>query len=102
MATYRSTYMNYLYPHLRQDQRIIVIPFAAYCELNCAIGMNLTQGSKADLRCSGSAEDHYRWYLEDERVVGMSVYRLKNMWGDIAKRDVCSNPAGTGLGLVDQ
>ena len=42
--------------------------------------------------------------MTDARVVGLFVYRLKNLWQttDMSQLDVCQNPWGTGLGLVDR
>ena len=36
----------------------------------------------------------------DPRVVGLFVYRLKDLWQarDMTKLDACQNPFGTGLG----
>lgn len=42
--------------------------------------------------------------MTDARVVGLFVYRLKNIWQttDMSQLDACQNPWGTGLGLVDR
>lgn len=100
IGSYQSLYHNFLYPALRPDQRIILVPFAAYCELNCPVGQNLS--AAADSVCGGKANDHIAWWQADEKVIGFSIYRMKVMWGSISGKDVCMNPAGTGLGLVDK
>ncbi len=35
MTHYQTVYRERLYPHLRPEQRIILLPFAAYCEIGC-------------------------------------------------------------------
>ena len=35
MAHYQMVYRERLYPHLRPEQRIVLLPFAAYCEIGC-------------------------------------------------------------------
>ena len=42
--------------------------------------------------------------MTDARVIGLFVYRLKNIWQttDMSQLDACQNPWGTGLGLVDR
>jgi hypothetical protein len=32
---YQDVYRERLYPHLRPEQRIVLLPFAAYCEIGC-------------------------------------------------------------------
>jgi hypothetical protein len=34
-AHYQMVYRERLYPHLRPEQRIVLLPFAAYCEIGC-------------------------------------------------------------------
>ena len=99
MDSYQSLYHTHLYASLRPDQKIILVPFAAYCEEKCPVGQNL---SAADSVCSGKARDHIGWFQADEKVIGFSIYRMKAMWGAIEGKDICLNPGGTGLGLVDK
>ena len=35
IAHYQAVYRERLYPHLRPDQRVVLLPFAAYCEIGC-------------------------------------------------------------------
>ena len=101
---YKAVYQSRLYPHLSPRQKVLLVPFAAYCEIGCAI--NSTIGGPgapaADARVLSSAQAHYQWASEDKRVAGLIVYRLKNLWQKSAGKDVCKNPSGTGLGLVDR
>ena len=83
------------------------MPFAAYCEIGCTPNTTIAgPGSPADPRCLGSAAAHLEWAESDPRVVGLFIYRLKDLWGgpelDTALLDACQNPSGTGLGLVDR
>lgn len=98
---YRETYISKLYPHLRPDQRVFLVPFAAYCEIGCPQNLRIAP-EPADSRCLSSARAHHEWLLSDDRVAGMFVYRLKNLWQNAGTKDPCVNPAGTGLGLVDR
>eukprot|EP00656_Telonema_subtile_P012271 TRINITY_DN16175_c0_g1_i1.p1 TRINITY_DN16175_c0_g1~~TRINITY_DN16175_c0_g1_i1.p1 ORF type:complete len:100 (+),score=16.62 TRINITY_DN16175_c0_g1_i1:138-437(+) len=66
---------------------------------NCPVGSNLSL--VGDAHCSNLARTHIEWLESDEKVIGISIYRLKNLWSDPLK-DVCLNPAGSGLGLVDR
>ena len=160
---YRDVYRERLYPHLRPEQKVLLLPFAAYCELGCQPNTTIAgphspncsdtpwgecwtgcpaQGAakggppwpcaggatppppghascnactcnaartscgdnRADARCLQSAEDHLAWAEDDPRVVGLFVYRLKDLWqaSDMSRLDACQNPFGTGLGLVDR
>jgi len=99
-APYEATYRSNLYPHLRADQRVLLVPFAAYCELGCAKNSTIAPGP-ADERCAAVARDYLAWAARDGRVAGFAIYRLKNLWRTDVTRDVCHNPDGTGLGLVD-
>jgi|EP01049_Picozoa_sp_SAG25_P007409 hypothetical protein len=100
---YQQVYQQRLYPHLRPEQRIILLPFAAYCEIGCTPNRTMAP-KRADARCLGSAAAHLRWAESDPRVVGLFVYRLKNLWqhSSMAQLDACENPWQTGLGLVDR
>lgn len=102
ITLFEKTYRDKLYPHLRDDQKVLLVPFAAYCELGCEKGTSLVPA--ADARCLGVAQAHEEWFRTDERVLGMAVYRLKNIWRDTQSgTDVCLNePNGNGLGLVDR
>ena len=101
IADFRATYESRLYPHLRAEQKVLLVPFAAYCELKCDINTSLVPA--ADTKCLGVAEAHNAWYEADDRVAGFAIYRLKNIWRANAEtEDVCLNPAGNGLGLVDR
>ena len=95
-------YATRLYPYLRPEQRIVLLPFAAYCEIGCTPNATLNLAA-ADEHTLQKATDHYTWAANDSRVVGLFLYRLKNLWqGSTLKGlDVCNNPWGTGLGLVD-
>ena len=98
---FRTTYETHLYPSLRPDQSVMLVPFAAYCELKCPANTSLVPA--AEERVLGVAKEHARWYAEDPRVAGMAIYRLKNIWRANARTtDVCENPTGNGLGLVDR
>lgn len=61
-------------------------------------------GAAADARGLSSATAHLDWAQRDPRVIGLFVYRLKNLWQktSMAELDACQNPWGTGLGLVDR
>eukprot|EP00966_Prymnesium_polylepis_P095944 2222886-Prymnesium_polylepis.2 len=69
LADYRATYRERLYPHLRPEQRVVIVLFIAYCELNCAANASLVPA--ADARCLGAAQGHVKWFNEDDRVVGL-------------------------------
>ena len=101
MADYRKTYESKLYPHLRPEQRVVLTPFAAYCELGCAPSTRIAP-EPADGRVLAQAQAHADWAASDPRVVGMFIYRLKNIWQRSADTDACMNPWQTGLGLVDR
>jgi hypothetical protein len=60
--------------------------------------------NQADSRCLASAEAHLKWAEDDSKVVGLFIYRLKDLWQahGMAQLDACQNPFGTGLGLVDR
>ena len=124
---FRLSYQERVYPHLKASQRIVLLPFAAYCEIMmpprlcppnpppptgvCCpnVGINLTT---ADRHCLSKGENHLNWARSDDRVVGMIVYRLKNIWqrGGWHGADPCTNPGpprvpgghSNGLGLVDR
>ena len=98
---YSATYQTKLYPLLRPEQRVLLLPFAAYCEQGCAKNSSIAPGL-ADARCSTIARGHLAWAAHDERVAGFAIYRLKNLWRSDAQDDVCENLDGTGLGLVDK
>lgn len=100
---YREVYQTRLYPHLRSEQRIILLPFAAYCEIGCQVNHTMAP-APADQRCLGSAEVHLQWAQSDSRVIGLFVYRLKNLWQrtSMAELSACTNPWQTGLGLMDR
>lgn len=117
---YMHNYTVTLYPHLRDDQKIIVLPFSAWCEVPChpkgphcaldcqpGVPLNLT---KADEFTLSKAINHTFWYENDERVVGLFVYRFKNIWWPNESyngADPCNDPIAplgnsNGLGLVDR
>ena len=100
---YRQTYNERLYPHLRPEQRVILLPFAAYCEIGCTPNATIDLQA-ADAHTLAKATNHYAWARADNRVVGLFLYRLKNLWqgATMAGLDACNNPWGTGLGLVDR
>eukprot|EP00040_Diaphanoeca_grandis_P023125 m.125247 g.125247 ORF g.125247 m.125247 type:complete len:395 (+) comp29121_c0_seq1:603-1787(+) len=103
IAQYQNVYETILYPHLRPDQRVVLLPFAAYCEIDCPVNQTLVTAT-ADAACLRKASNHFHWAQSDARVVALFIYRLKNLWqaSDMRGLDVCSNPWGTGLGLVDR
>ena len=103
VAHYQEVYRSRLYPHLRPEQRIILLPFAAFCEIGCQANHTMAP-IPADQRCLGSAEAHLQWAQSDKRVIGMFVYRLKNLWQrtSMEQLDACANPWQTGLGLMDR
>ena len=77
-AHYREIYQTRLYPYLRPEQRIILLPFAAYCEIGCQVNHTMAP-VPADQRCLGSAEVHLQWAQSDNRVIGMFV-PAENPW----------------------
>jgi len=160
---YQDIYRERLYPYLRPEQRVVLLPFAAYCEIGCEPNTTIAgphssncsqtpwgecwtgcpvQGAakrgppwtcaggeipppsahdscnacvcneqntsctdnQADSRCLASAEAHLKWAEDDSKVVGLFIYRLKDLWQahGMAQLDACQNPFGTGLGLVDR
>ena len=98
---YAETYRTKLYPSLRPEQRVLLLPFAAFCEMGCTKNSSIAPGP-ADARCANVARSQFAWAARDTRVAGFAVYRLKNLWRSSAAGDVCLNPDGTGLGLVDK
>ena len=89
VATFRGAYATIVYPHLRPDQRVALVPFAHYCEFYCPIGaLPLAQ---ADAYTLGVAEDYTRWAAEDPKVAVVLLYLLKMVWNP-AGADVCENP----------
>jgi hypothetical protein len=180
MQHYQAVYKQRLYPHLRPDQRIILLPYAAFCESGCETNITIAGPDPATRRncsdtpwgecwtgcpppttttgppwpCAGgnvpppagaaascnacpcnvqkascrtgwpctstagvkqascsadshsleNGQAHLKWAMTDARVIGLFVYRLKNIWQttDMSQLDACQNPWGTGLGLVDR
>lgn len=102
-ATYRQVYEKRLYPHIRPEQRLVLIPFAAYCEIGCQSNESIAP-VPADSHCLDSARTHLLWAQSDSRVIGIFIYRLKNLWQKkpMLNFDACKNPWGTGLGLMDR
>ena len=94
------------------SRRQVLLPFAAFCEIGCTANTTIAgpacgeqnAGCPADPRCLGSAEAHLGWAETDPHVVGLFIYRLKDLWqaSDMSRLDACRNPWGTGLGLVDR
>ena len=97
IAHYQEVYQQRLYPHLRPEQQIILLPFAAYCEIGCKPNVTIAP-APADARCLGSVKAHLEWAESDPRVVGLFVYRLKNLWQrtEMSDLDACENPWTTG------
>ena len=97
-----ATYAAKLYPYLRPDQRVVLLPWAADCEEGCRAHAAIAPAP--DMRVLPNAHDHWAWAQDDHKVVGLFVYRLKNIWqqAGTSGADVCDNPSGTGLGLVDR
>lgn len=102
MYCIHKRYRERLYPHLRPEQRVVLLPFAAYCEIGCNPNTTIDL-SAADQHTLAKAQNHYAWAKNDSRVVGLFIYRLKNLWQGTTMKglDTCHNPWGTGLGLVD-
>jgi hypothetical protein len=98
---YQAVYRERLYPHLRPEQRVVLLPFAAYCEIGCHPNTSIVG---ADPHCLAKAQEHLAWAESDSRVIGLFIYRLKDLWqkADMAQLDACENPWGMGLGLVDR
>ena len=61
--------------------------------LACALPLAAIVALTANARC-----------MLRQCLCGRFIYRLKNLWQrtDMAHLDVCQNPWGTGLGLVDR
>jgi len=78
MAQYRATYAAKLYPYLRPDQRVVLLPWAADCEEGCRAHAAIAPAP--DMRVLPNAHDHWAWAQDDHKVVGLFVYRLKNIW----------------------
>ena len=106
VAEYARTYRTQLYPHLRPEQRVILLPYAAFCEFEENCKRNTTIGGvdgPADARCLPVAREHLAWARSDDRVAGLLVFFLKNLQQkDPIHTDPCQNPSGTGVGLVDR
>jgi hypothetical protein len=102
VATYQATYQTYLYPNLKPNQKILLTPFAAYMEGSTPnTTISATAADSDELTTSpASATKYYSWMMQDPKVHGLIVYRLKNLWWN-GTGDILSNPNGTGLGLVD-
>jgi hypothetical protein len=91
-------YERAVYPHLRPDQKIVLVPFAHYCEFYCPIGA--LPLDHADAYTLQVAEHYTDWADSDERVVALLVYTLKMVWVPEGA-DVCENPAYTiGSGIL--
>lgn len=93
---YKRIYEQNLYPYLKPTQRVLLVPFAAFCELDCKANATINV-SQADAHCLKKAQAHWQWAMEDDRVAALSVYRLKNLWqrsGDEyhPQADPCHNP----------
>jgi len=101
IADYRRMYSQVLYPHMQPHQRVVLLPFAAHCEIGCAVNARITSSS-VDCSLLATAKAHMDWAHDDDRVTGMFIYRLKNIWSTNAALDACDNPTATGLGLVDR
>jgi hypothetical protein len=126
IGAFQRSYQELVYPHLKATQRIVLLPFAAFCEIMAPVRLcppnpavsgaccpnmpiNLTT---ADTHCLAKGENHLKWAQSDKKVVGMLVYRLKNIWqrGGWHGADPCTNPGppmvpgghSNGLGLVDR
>ena len=110
-------YERVVYPHLRPDQKVVLVPFAHYCEFYCPIGaLPLDHADAYTLRV---AQQYTDWADIDDRVVALLVYSLKMVWVPEGA-DVCENPAytigsgnltvtpwdtawaGNGIGLTDR
>jgi hypothetical protein len=113
----RAVYNEVVYPHLRPEQRIVLIPWAHYCAFYCPIGpLPLEQGDAFTLSVARAYRD---WADTDKRVAAVLIYHLKMVWRP-ANTDACENPpyivgkgnlsrvpwnntsAGNGVGLVDR
>lgn len=67
----RDVYAKVVYPHLRPDQKIVLVPFAHYCEFYCPIGsLPLEQGDAYTLSV---ARDYLQWASSDSRVAAVLV-----------------------------
>jgi hypothetical protein len=101
-STFQNGLKTYLYPNIKDSQKVLVISFAAY-------GNGSTPGtaispSTADAYClvNGpySALAMQNWLQSDSRIYGIIVYNLKNInWS--GSGDITANASGTGVGLVD-
>lgn len=105
--TFYRLYHTVLYPVLNAQQKVMLLPFAAQCEIPGA-GCAQNQVFVPD-------PDHARyhqflfyrnWALQDTRVAGLCVYRFKNIWWNYTistqTSNMQTNPSGAGIGLVDQ
>jgi hypothetical protein len=105
VTTYINRYNTVLYPNIKTTQKILLLPFAAYYEISTP---NTTiVPTTADNTClntiAASAKNYKAWMDIDTRIVGMNIYRLKNLWWpNTTGASILSNPNGTGLGLVDR
>jgi len=85
--------------------KILQVPWVAPCEIwsQCKKDVSINVTANDDMAYH-QALDYYMWAKEDNRVVGMMPYRLKNLWGGAGDeyKNSCDNPSKTGLGLVDR
>lgn len=112
----RDAYERVLYPHLRPDQKIVLVPWAQYCAFYCPIGpLPLAQ---ADAYTLSVGQAYTEWAETDSRVAALTIFNLKMVWTP-AGSDPCENPAyqlgqgnltrvpwrtnwaGNGIGLTD-
>jgi hypothetical protein len=101
VATYREAYSNLLYPNLRPEQKVVLMPLTTGCEFKCAVGpLPLAQ---LDAHLLSVAEQHHAWAAEDNRVAGVIAYHLNTPWQP-TQTDECENPGfdpSTGKYLPD-
>ena len=78
-VTTLKTPRRHVYPFLAPQQRVILLPFAAYCEIGCAANTRLDLAA-GDAHCLANAKSHVEWWTDDAKVLGLVVYRFKNIW----------------------
>jgi hypothetical protein len=89
VAAFRDIYTRAVYPHLRPEQKIVLVPFAHYCEFYCPIGA--LPLDHADAYTRGIAEQYTEWADHDDRIAALLIYTLKMVWVPEGV-DVCENP----------
>lgn len=92
------------YPYLKPTQKVLGVPNAAYGAGNSL--STVLDPVIADLTSlyttKASATSYYQWMQTDSRVVGFTIYRLKNVWSSSYNGTTLNGNVQDGIGLVDR